>query len=389
MDFTFSVPSGIPPFTFGSSTSTTPPATTAATSTNTASTTTSNAALESSLSSMEEHISLKRIHGVGDTKQWRRRLIHQIEDRIKDRRESIHNAKRREFSFGGGVGSGVGSGVGGGSENVSAGSSSRAGSGEGAFLGGGAMGGAVPMTVGPAGQGQGTFVFGQGLGGPASAGHGDLIANSGGDAAQPYISEEEERRIVAEVWEAFKNENYAALAQAFQGMTDKEIENIEQDILQHNYVTDSDSMYETIMDMEESNMEEYAEHYMNQPDNDQKTAVNDEMTAALSIAWTLLSRTPCIRCHQGAVLFEPVLQGSLAEGARAICSGTPSGTGVGADVGAGVGRGGCGLRLERDALLYLANAANTHSQTCRGELQIGYDEEMGLLLACPHCDFLA
>jgi hypothetical protein len=36
------------------------------------------------------------------------------------------------------------------------------------------------------------------------------------------------------VWEAFKNENYEALALAFQGMTDKEVEDIEQDILQHN-----------------------------------------------------------------------------------------------------------------------------------------------------------
>jgi hypothetical protein len=110
-------------------------------------------------------------------------------------------------------------------------------------------------------------------------------------------------------------------------------------------------MYETIMDMEETDMEEYVQQYMNQSEEGQ--IINDEMTNALSLAWTLLSRTPCIRCHQGAIVFEPVLPGSLAEGARALCSGAPG-------TGAGEGRGGCRFRLERDALLYLANAANTH-----------------------------
>lgn len=108
MDFTFTVPSGIPPINFGSTTSTT---TSDATSPKqpTSSTTTTSA-----IDSLDEHISLKRIHGVGDTKQWRRRLIHQIEDRIKDRREAIHNAQRRGFvgatgSSGSGNESGVGS----------------------------------------------------------------------------------------------------------------------------------------------------------------------------------------------------------------------------------------------------------------------------------------
>jgi hypothetical protein len=102
------------------------------------------------------------------------------------------------------------------------------------------------------------------------------------------------------------------------------------------------------MEMEEEydNMEAYAEQYMNQPE------VTDEMTRALSLAWTLLSRTPCICCHQGSIIFEPVLPGSLAEGARAIC------TAAGGEGGAA--GGGCGLRLERDALLYLANAVHTH-----------------------------
>ena len=47
------------------------------------------------------------------------------------------------------------------------------------------------------------------------------------------------KRIVAEVWEAFKHEHLEALTQAFQGMTDKEIEEIEQDILQHNCMDDT------------------------------------------------------------------------------------------------------------------------------------------------------
>ncbi|KAF9144831.1 hypothetical protein BGX30_011329 [Mortierella sp. GBA39] len=218
-------------------------------------------------------------------------------------------------------------------------------------------------------------LFGQGL--PVAVGPGLAVVPE----SDAYISEEEERRIVAEVWEAFKNENYEALAQAFQGMTDKELEDIEQDILQYNYATESDPMYEAVMDMEETNMEEYVQQYMNQP-TEQEAAANEEMTKALSVAWTLFSSTACVRCHQGAIIFDPILPGSLAEGARALCNGAPGN-------GTGERREGCGFRLERDALLYLANAANTHSKTCTGQLQVGYDEDMGLLVACPHCDFLA
>ncbi|KAF9155583.1 hypothetical protein BG015_009366 [Linnemannia schmuckeri] len=361
MDFTFTVPSGIPPITFGSTSTTTTATTADATSSKppTPSTTTN------AVDSLDEHISLKRIHGVGDTKQWRRRLIHQIEDRIKDRREALHNAQRHGFSV-----PANGSTSGSGSSGHRA--SSRSVNGGDEFSGAAVVGGSQEEAVG---------LTGQGLGGvPVGLGPGTVASRN-----NTYISEEEERRIVAEVWEAFKNENYEALAHAFQGMTDKELENIEQDILQHNYATDSDPMYENVMDMEETVMEEYVQQYMNQP-NEHEAAANDEMTTAMSIAWTLLSSTPCIRCHQGAIIFEPVLPGSLAEGARAIC------TGVSGSVHGGVsreGRGGCGFRLERDALLYLANAANTHSQTCAGQLQVGYDEDMGLLVACPHCDFLA
>jgi hypothetical protein len=47
-----------------------------------------------------ERVSLKRARGVGNTTQWRKRLITQIEDRIKDRRTSIHNARRSGLQFG-------------------------------------------------------------------------------------------------------------------------------------------------------------------------------------------------------------------------------------------------------------------------------------------------
>ncbi|KAF8947157.1 hypothetical protein BGZ47_010175 [Haplosporangium gracile] len=366
MDFTFTVPSGIPPIAFESTSTTTTSTTTAtATADATSSKPSTTSTLTNAIDSLDEHISLKRIHGVGDTKQWRRKLIHQIEDRIKDRREALHNAQRRGFSV-----SAIGSTSG--SRSSERGASSRTVSGGDEFSGAAMVGGSQEEAAGLSGQGL------SGL--PAGLGSGTVASRN-----VKYISEEEERRIVVEVWEAFKNENYGALAQAFQGMTDKELEDIEQDILQHNYATESDPMYENVMDMEETDMEEYVQQYMNQP-NEHEAAAIDEMTTALSIAWTLLSSTPCIRCHQGAIIFEPVLPGSLAEGARAICIGAPGSAHGGVP---GEGRGGCGFRLERDALLYLANAVNTHSQTCAGQLQVGYDEDMGLLVACLHCDFLA
>lgn len=37
---------------------------------------------------------VKREYGVGSTAQWRKRIITQIEDRIKDKRHSIFNARR-------------------------------------------------------------------------------------------------------------------------------------------------------------------------------------------------------------------------------------------------------------------------------------------------------
>ncbi|KAF9932906.1 hypothetical protein FBU30_007065 [Linnemannia zychae] len=380
MDFTFSAPTSISNFTFGSNntTSITNGSSTTSSSSISATPSPSSAVLDSSLSSLEEHISLKRIHGVGDMKQWRRRLIHQIEDRIKDRREALHNAQRRGFSIAKAENTRDAAAV----DHMSAiegeqsigfsGTSSRK-----AVLSGAESTDLASRNL-----------FGQEPGGPGpGSGDGTITATGAGTEgamAPPYISEDEERRIVAEVWETFKNENYEALAQAFQGMTDKEIEEIEHDILQYNYSTDSDPMYESLMDMEDNIMEEYVQQYISQPEEDKQSSVNDKMTAALSVAWSLLSQAPCIRCHRGSIFFEPVLADSLAEGARAICSSR-------SDFGAEEAnrREGCGFRLERDALLYLANISNTHSRTCTGQLQIAFDEEMGLLLACPLCEFLA
>ncbi|KAG0007116.1 hypothetical protein BGZ65_006661 [Modicella reniformis] len=119
-----------------------------------------------------ERTSVKKERGVGCTAQWRKRLITQIEDRIKDKRHSIHNARRMGLQ---------------GSDDPRD-----------------TLFDEQPQTI-----------------------------TSGSTLDASAISEEEERRIVAEVWEAFKNENFEALTQAFHGMTDKEIEDIEQDILQY------------------------------------------------------------------------------------------------------------------------------------------------------------
>ncbi|KAG0198418.1 hypothetical protein BGX28_008165 [Mortierella sp. GBA30] len=172
--------------------------------------------------------------------------------------------------------------------------------------------------------------------------------------------EEVERRIVAEVWEAFKSENFEALSQAFQGMTDEEIEVIEQDILQHKYTsTDYDPTYDMVMAMEEQDMNQSIEHYMRLETLSLiGSGQEDEDTArAMSLAATLLAAAPCVRCGQGEIFVQ-----------RAGQNGEPrSNCGV------------CGFGLEKETLLYIGNTARSHSQECVGQVQFGYDEEMGLL----------
>ncbi|KAF9951141.1 hypothetical protein BGZ72_007261 [Mortierella alpina] len=262
---------------------------------------------------------LKREYGIGETKQWRRRLITEIEDRVRDKRISMHNARRTGLQ-------------------------------------------ATPL-------------------------HDEIARRSGQEAAptahsnqpgwtQPHptepsiahsiaVGDEGERRIVAEVWEAFKHENLEALAQAFQGMTDKEIEEIEQDILQHNYTASQyDPTYDMFVDMEQQDMDQSIEHYMILETLSSSADPEDEETGkALSLAATLLSAAPCVRCGQGRQSIERA--GPLGE-IQASC-------------------GACGFGLDRTTLLYIANTAQSHSQECPGQLQFGYDEEMGLLVLCPQC----
>ncbi|CAO3567267.1 unnamed protein product [Mortierella alpina] len=271
--------------------------------------------LGSSLHQSAQRTPLKREYGIGETKQWRRRLITEIEDRVRDKRISMHNARRTGLQ-------------------------------------------ALSLEDGMARAAQTVHTAQNGLMQPHPAEH---LANR--DAV---VGDEGDRRIVAEVWEAFKHEHLEALTQAFQGMTDTEIEEIEQDILQHNYTaTQYDPTYDMFVDMEQQDMDQSIEHYMvletlsasANPNEDEETS------KALSLAATLLTATACVRCGQGRQAIER--SGPLGE-VQASCSA-------------------CGFGLDKATLLYIANTAQSHSQECSGQLQFGYDEEMGLLVLCPQC----
>ncbi|KAF9203037.1 hypothetical protein BGZ49_006867 [Haplosporangium sp. Z 27] len=236
-----------------------------------------------------DRVSLKKEHGVGNTAQWRKRLITQIEDRVKDKRISIHNARRTGLQ-----------------QHTS----------EADLITGGLVSTSTPIAF--------------------QTGVEESISET------PTVSEEEERRIVAEVWEAFKNENYEALAQAFQGMTDKEVEEIEQDILQHNYTTDYDPTYDLAMDMEMNDMEQTIEHYMRLETSYAAAPQNDsEMASAIALSMTILSSNPCSRCQQGILVFEPVVSSSQSGGVKTRCTT-------------------CGFSLEMESLQYIATTARTH-----------------------------
>ncbi|KAK3814078.1 MAG: hypothetical protein J3Q66DRAFT_345571 [Benniella sp.] len=266
--------------------------------------------LEALSSSQSHRTPVKKEYGIGDTAQWRKRIITQIEDRIKDKRHSIQNARR---------------------------------------------------------MGQQRSIDSSG---PSSLTE-PVQTTDGSTQDTAGISEEEERRIILEVWEAYKNENYDALAQAFHGMTDKEIEGIEQDILHYRYETDYDPTYDMVMDMEKVDMDQSIEHYMRLESCYNAIYQQDpEMANALSLSITLLSGKPCIRCRAGEFIFEPVLDEDRPVGVNSTCPG-------------------CGLCLGKDALVYIANTAQSHSESCPGQMQVAQDDEAGLLLLCPQCDLLA
>ncbi|KAF9401522.1 hypothetical protein BGX21_001423 [Mortierella sp. AD011] len=240
-----------------------------------------------------DRVSLKREHGVGNTTQWRKRLITQIEDRIKDRRISIHNARRIGLQQYPSDAQTVDSRTGG-------------------------LASIAPSTIQP-----------------------QLAADESISKESANSEEEEERRIVAEVWETFKNENFEALAQAFQGMTDKEIEEIELDILKYNYTADYDPTYDLAMDMEMSDMEQTIGHYMRLETSYAAVPQEDsELASAMSLSMTIISSGPCPRCQQRALVFEPVTSPSQSGGVRASC--------------------GCGFDLEKEGLHYIATTARNH-----------------------------
>ncbi|KAG0351169.1 hypothetical protein BG005_009340 [Podila minutissima] len=276
-----------------------------------------------------------RAHGVGDTKQWRQRILSHIEDRVKDKRISIQNSRRaglsrppppHEHHHHTHVSSSTGS----------------------------------QLDLQSAASQEG-LSFSQ--------------LSHASSTVPDEITPEEERRIVAEVWEAFKNENFAA----FQALTDAEVEDIEGEImrLKHDY----DPTYDVMLDVEQDDMQESYDHYMLLERCAALERENAEMASALSLSITLLSGATCFRCHQGTFSFEPITT-------------TQGGTGTGSSLtsGAQVVRAGCracGLCLEDPMLVYIANAARSHSRTCSSQLLFDYDLDTGLLVMCSACDFMA
>ncbi|KAG0333102.1 hypothetical protein BG000_009481 [Podila horticola] len=245
-----------------------------------------------------------RAHGVGDTKQWRQRILSHIEDRVKDKRISIQNSRRAGLN------------------------------------------GPLPQEHqhhNHVNSSAGSLLDLQG----AVSQEGLLFSQSSHASSADEITPEEERRLVAEVWEAFKNENFAA----FQALTDAEVEDIEGEIMRLTH--DYDPTYDVMLDVEQDDVQESYDHYMLLERCSALERENAEMASALSLSITLLSGATCFRCHQGTFSFESITtQGGT--GTEAVSSLTS---------GAQVVRAGCracGLCLEDPMLVYIANAARSH-----------------------------
>ncbi|KAF9911166.1 hypothetical protein BX616_010657, partial [Lobosporangium transversale] len=268
-----------------------------------------------------DRVSVKKEYGIGDTSQWRKRLITQIEDRIKDKRISIHNARRSGLQQPQNLGANQSS-----HDNNHSYSPDIALSSAYSAKAAGSVPATTATTVAPT-----TFA---------------IIGESGEDTTA-FDVEEERQRIVAEVWETFKSENYEELYEAFRGMTDVEIEEIEQDILKYRYSTGYDPTYDMVTDMEDQGMDETIEHYMWLESSLKADPQGDpDVMAALSLSVTLLSGTTCVQCHHGLIVFEPTVSSdpisNQSKGLRASCAAA------------------CGFYLEKEALLYFANAARSH-----------------------------
>ncbi|KAI1310263.1 hypothetical protein EDD11_003763 [Mortierella claussenii] len=272
-----------------------------------------------------DRVSLKKERGVGNTTQWRKRLIHQIEDRIKGKRISIHNARRPGLQQQ--------------QQQVQQNQQQQQllqSTSASPYNNQGAMLGQIPVS----GQYQRADVI-------LSAVNSGTVAE---DSNNQDVNEVEERRLVAEVWDSYKNENSDALQEVFQGLTDQEIEEIEQDILQYCYPTEYDPTYDMLVDMEMQDMDQTIEHYMRLETSYTSTSGEDEETAAISLSITLLSGSACVRCQQGPLVFEPLVSTvsnssqprSGSGGVRARCAAA------------------CGFSLEKDALLNIASSARSH-----------------------------
>ncbi|KAG0224011.1 hypothetical protein BGW42_005414 [Actinomortierella wolfii] len=150
-------------------------------------------------------MTLKQEHGVGDSKRWRNRLWNQIESRIKDTRVSRQNARR-----------------------------------QGLFLGESSSANNIPGDNGGI------------VGGCRSSGS--------EDDSLPQLSEEEEQRIIAEEWEKFKAEHAATLWAELQGLSDVEIEEFEQEMLQQR--GEYNPSYDMLLQQEEDEMQSAIEEYL-------------------------------------------------------------------------------------------------------------------------------
>ncbi|KAF9579830.1 hypothetical protein BGW38_003750 [Lunasporangiospora selenospora] len=177
-----------------------------------------------------DRTALTRAHGVGNTKRWRERLISHIEDRIKDKRIALNNARRKGLF----------------SQESSQSSQQQEQP---------LSHSAVDASTLVAGQGEQLTGLGPG---PGAEANGASVSQE----VTNLVSTEDDRRLVAEVWETFKRENYESLVEAFQGMSDAEIESIEQDILQYQYSMQIDPSYEVEMEQEQEEMEQTIEQYV-------------------------------------------------------------------------------------------------------------------------------
>ncbi|KAF9406833.1 hypothetical protein BGZ94_002943 [Podila epigama] len=321
-------------------------------------------------------IAQTRAHGVGDTAQWRQRVLHHIEGRIKDKRASLQNARRSGLQ-----------------QSLSHEHSRQQ------------QQQALLSSSSIQQQRDPSILTSETVGSQAGF-------SSHSSFATDVISPEEEQRIVAEVWEAFKNENFAT----FQTLTDSEIEDIEGDIMRLKPVNEYDPTYEAMLDVEQEDMQESIEHYMLLERCAVLERENAEMASALSLAITILSNAHCFRCRQGRFSFESIPRTDVLEtseksrtldmiGTSATSGGgivtnaaahslspSTSGESSGMSTGTMTARAGCavcGLCLEELMLVYIAEVARNHSRGCASQLQFDYDSDAGLLAMCATCDYLA